>query len=123
MNSFLKNIKKEFLIASRAGLEVLMPVVYLFIIMVFFNISISYVEKDIIVELIPLMVWISCLLICVLNLETIFKDDYEDGTLDMFVINDRFPLRFSILSKFLIRSKLGKMNSYLSLLFVLFKSS
>ena len=56
MNSFLKNIKKEFLIASRAGLEVLMPVVYLFIIMVFFNISISYVEKDIIVELIPLMV-------------------------------------------------------------------
>ena len=49
MNSFLKNIKKEFLIASRAGLEVLMPVMYLFIIMVFFNISISYVEKDIIV--------------------------------------------------------------------------
>ena len=61
MNSFLKNIKKEFLIASRAGLEVLMPVMYLFLIMVFFNISISYVEKDIIVELIPLMVWISCL--------------------------------------------------------------
>lgn len=90
MNSFLKNIKKEFLIASRAGLEVLMPVMYLFIIMVFFNISISYVEKDIIVELIPLMVWISCLLICVLNLETIFKDDYDDGTLDMFVINDRY---------------------------------
>ena len=59
MNSFIKNIKKEFLIASRSGLEVLMPIIYLFIIMVFFNISISYVEKDIIVELIPLMIWIS----------------------------------------------------------------
>ena len=90
MNSFIKNIKKEFLIASRSGLEVLMPIIYLFIIMVFFNISISYVEKDIIVELIPLMIWISCLLICVLNLETIFKDDYDDGTLEMFIINDRY---------------------------------
>lgn len=89
MNSFIKNIKKEFLIASRSGLEVLMPIIYLFIIMVFFNISISYIEKDIIVELIPLMIWISCLLICVLNLETIFKDDYDDGTLEMFIINDR----------------------------------
>ena len=75
MNIFLRNISKEFLIASRSGFEVLLPVVYLFIIMVFFNISISYVEKNIMVELIPLMVWISCLLICVLNLETIFRED------------------------------------------------
>ena len=66
-----------------------MPIMYLFIIMIFFNISISYVEKNIITELLPLMIWISCLLICVLNLETIFKEDYDDGTLDMFIINNR----------------------------------
>jgi len=57
--------------------------------MVFFNISISYVDKNIITELLPLMVWMSCLLICVLNLETIFREDFDDGTLDMFIINDR----------------------------------
>ena len=89
MNSFFNNINKEFLIASRSGLEVLMPIMYLFIIMIFFNISISYAEKNIITELLPLMVWISCLLICVLNLETIFKEDYDDGTLDTFIINNR----------------------------------
>ena len=89
MNNFFNNINKEFLIASRSGLEVLMPIMYLFIIMIFFNISISYVEKNIITELLPLMIWISCLLICVLNLETIFKEDYDDGTLDMFIINNR----------------------------------
>ena len=89
MNNFLNNINKEFIIASRSGLEVLMPVMYLFIIMVFFNISISYVEKNIITELLPLMVWMSCLLICILNLETIFREDYDDGTLDMFIINDK----------------------------------
>ena len=47
------------------------------------------IRKKIILELIPLMIWISCLLICVLNLESIFKDDYEDGTLDMFIVNER----------------------------------
>ena len=100
MNIFLKNISKEFLIASRSGFEVLLPVVYLFIIMVFFNISISYVEKNIMVELIPLMVWISCLLICVLNLETIFREDYDDGSLDMFIVNDKYMER-EIIAKIL----------------------
>lgn len=100
MNIFLRNISKEFLIASRSGFGVLLPVVYLFIIMVFFNISISYVEKNIIVELIPLMVWISCLLICVLNLETIFREDYDDGSLDMFIINDKYMER-EIIAKIL----------------------
>ena len=100
MNSFLKNISKEFLIASRSGFEILLPVIYLFIIMVFFNISISYVEKNIMIELIPLMVWISCLLICVLNLETIFREDYDDGSLDMFIVNDKY-LEREIIAKVL----------------------
>tara|TARA_A100001011_G_C14266367_1_gene824843 strand:+ start:806 stop:1474 length:669 start_codon:yes stop_codon:yes gene_type:complete len=100
MNNFIKNVYKEFLIASRSGLEILMPIMYLFIIMIFFNISISYVQRDIVLELLPLMIWISCLLICVLNLETIFKDDYEDGTLDMFVVNDKY-LELDIIAKVL----------------------
>ena len=52
MNYFTKTISKEFKIASRSGYESLMPVIYLFIIMIFFNISISYVSKNIILELI-----------------------------------------------------------------------
>ena len=100
MSNFIRNVNKEFLIASRSGLEVLMPIIYLFIIMIFFNISISYVQKDIVLELLPLMIWISCLLICVLNLETIFKDDYDDGTLDMFVVNDKY-IELDIIAKVL----------------------
>mgnify|MGYP000427293779 FL=1 len=81
-------ITKEFLLASRSGYEIFMPIVYFFIIIIFFNISTSYVEKVIMLELLPLMIWISCLLICILNLETIFKEDYDDGTLEMFLIKD-----------------------------------
>jgi len=82
-----------------------MPIVYLLIIIIFFNISISYVAKDIMLELLPLMIWISCLLICILNLETIFKEDYDDGTLEMFLINNdgvEFGILIKILSHWLL---------------------
>ena len=84
----LNIITKEFLLASRSGYEIFMPIVYFLIIIIFFNISTSYVEKVIMLELLPLMIWVSCLLICILNLETIFKEDYDDGTLEMFLIKD-----------------------------------
>ena len=84
----LNIITKEFLLASRSGYEIFMPIVYFLIIIIFFNISTSYVEEVIMLELLPLMIWISCLLICILNLETIFKEDYDDGTLEMFLIKD-----------------------------------
>ena len=84
----LNIITKEFLLASRSGYEIFMPIVYFLIIIIFFHISSSYVEKGIMLELLPLMMWISCLLICILNLEPIFKEDYDDGTLEMFLIKD-----------------------------------
>ena len=93
-------ITKEFLLASRSGYEIFMPIVYFLIIIIFFNISTSYVEKVIMLELLPLMIWISCLLICILNLETIFKEDYDDGTLEMFLIKDD-EIELSILIKIL----------------------
>ena len=74
MKDLLQIINKEFLLVARSGYGVFMPVAYLLIIMILFNISISFVDKKITQELIPLMIWISCLLICILNLATIFKD-------------------------------------------------
>ena len=44
------------------------------------------------------MIWIACLLICVLNIESIFKDDYDDGSLEIFVIHNE-NLEIDILAK------------------------
>ena len=91
-------MSKELLLASRSGYEALMPIVYLILIMTFFNVAISYVSNDIIVELVPLMIWVSCLLICILNLETVFKDDFDDGSLELFIIHSGV-IEFEILAK------------------------
>ena len=90
MEEFSKIFIKEIKIASRSGYEALMPIMYLLIIILFFNISISYISKNLILELTPLMIWLSCLLVSVLNLESIFKEDYEDGTLDYFISSNTF---------------------------------
>ena len=100
MKSFNSIFLKEILLIKRSGYESLFPIIYLFIIMVFFNISLSYVEKIVMQELIPIMIWISCLLICVFNIENIFKDDYEDGTLEIFLIGHQ-NLEVTILAKVL----------------------
>jgi len=98
MNQFYSIITKEITLAARSGYELFFPILYLFIIIIFFNISISYAGKNIILELIPLMIWIACLLICVLNIESIFKDDYDDGSLEIFVIHNE-NLQIDILAK------------------------
>ena len=100
MKSFNSIFLKEVLLIRRSGYESLFPIIYLFIIMVFFNISLSYVEKIVMEELIPIMIWISCLLICVFNIENIFKDDYEDGTLEIFLIGHQ-NLEVTVLAKVL----------------------
>ncbi len=98
MNQFYSIITKEITLAARSGYESFFPILYLFIIIIFFNISISYAEKNIILELIPLMIWIACLLICVLNIESIFRDDYDDGSLEIFIIHNE-NLEIDILAK------------------------
>ena len=98
MNQFYSIITKEITLAARSGYELFFPILYLFIIIIFFNISISHAGKNIILELIPLMIWIACLLICVLNIESIFKDDYDDGSLEIFVIHNE-NLEIDILAK------------------------
>ena len=98
MKSFRSIILKEILLIKRSGYESFFPIIYLFIIMVFFNISLGYVEKVVMQELIPLMIWVSCLLVCVLNVENIFKDDYEDGSLEIFLM-DAQNLEINVLAK------------------------
>ncbi len=98
MKLFNSIILKEIMITKRLGYENFFPIIYLFIIMMFFNISFGYIETIVMKELIPFVIWISCLLICVLNLENIFKDDYDDGTLEIFLINNA-NLEINVLAK------------------------
>jgi len=98
MNKFLFSIKKEFILLKRSGYEPFIPIIYLILIMLFFSIAVGYMGKAVFNELIPLFTWIACLLICILNIENIFREDFDDGSLELIMINFNF-LEINILAK------------------------
>ena len=98
MNKFLFSIKKEFTLLKRSGYEPFIPIIYLILIMLFFSIAVGYMGKAVFNELIPLFTWIACLLICILNIENIFREDFDDGSLELIMINFNF-LKINILAK------------------------
>ena len=48
--------------------------------------------------ILPQVIWLSCLLVSILTMESLYRDDYEDGTLESFVINSEI-LEINILAK------------------------
>ena len=75
-----------------------MPIIYLFLIITFFSISLEGTVLGGYDKILAQIIWLSCLLVSLLNIEIMFKDDYEDGTLDGIVINSDM-LEICILAK------------------------
>tara|TARA_Y100001936_G_scaffold122816_1_gene120048 strand:+ start:1640 stop:2275 length:636 start_codon:yes stop_codon:yes gene_type:complete len=78
--------------------RVFMPIVYMLLIITFFSISLEGTTVGGYDNILPQIIWLSCLLVCLLNMDSLFKEDYEDGTLDGIVINSEI-LEISILAK------------------------
>tara|TARA_Y100000389_G_scaffold202850_1_gene249469 strand:+ start:15244 stop:15879 length:636 start_codon:yes stop_codon:yes gene_type:complete len=87
-------------VIANSGTKIFMPVVYLMLILIFFSISLESTTLGGYDNILPQIIWLSCLLVSLLNMETLFKDDYEDGTLDGIVINSEI-LEISVLAKVL----------------------
>jgi len=100
MNGIINIITRELRLVRRSGYEAFMPLIYLVIILISFNIAVGYISTNIIKTIIPLMIWLSCLLVCVMNIESMFKEDYDDGSLEMSITSESNQLDF-ILGKIL----------------------
>ena len=100
MNGIINIINRELRLVRRSGYEAFMPLIYLVIILISFNIAVGYISTNIIKTIIPLMIWLSCLLVCVMNIESMFKEDYDDGSLEMSITSESNQLDF-ILGKIL----------------------
>jgi len=85
-------------IVLNTGSRVFMPIVYMLLIITFFSISLEGTTVGGYDNILPQIIWLSCLLVCLLNMDSLFKEDYEDGTLDGIVINSEI-LEISILAK------------------------
>ena len=98
MNVFFSIIFKDMRVILNSGTKVFMPIVYLLLILIFFSISIANTTFGGYDKVLPQIIWLACLLVSLLNMEALFKDDFEDGTLEGIVINSHV-LEFNVLAK------------------------
>ena len=79
-------LKRDLLLAFRRSATYITPLIFFLIVITFFPLALGPQQK-LLSSLAPGVIWIAALLASLLAVETIFNEDFRDGTLDSFFIS------------------------------------
>lgn len=91
---------RDFKVGMRNRSEILMPLVFFLIIISLFPLGLGLENQKLLQAAAPAILWIAALLSTILVLDRVFKNDFEDGSLEQMAISGS-PLYFIILGKML----------------------
>lgn len=94
MNSI---VRRELLIAFRRQADVLNPLWFFIIVITLFPLSIGP-EPNLLARIAAGIVWVAALLSALLSLERLFRDDFQDGSLEQMMLMP-IPLPVVVISK------------------------
>lgn len=96
MNIILLVLKKEMLIAFRRPAAILNPLLFFILILTLFPLAITS-DPAKLMQMGPGIVWVCLLFANMLSIETVFSNDFEDGTLEQMLLHSRsFSMLISI---------------------------
>jgi len=84
--AFAALLRRDFLLAYRRRAELLQPLVFLLVVITLFPLGVGPSPK-LLANIAPGVIWIAALLASVLSLDSLFRSDYEDGTLEQMVLS------------------------------------
>ncbi len=96
---FVPLLRRDLLLAFRRRSEVLQPLIFLLVVVSLFPIGVGP-GPQILARIAVGVIWIAALLATVLSLDSLFRSDFEDGSLEQLVISGH-PLALVALSKVL----------------------
>ncbi len=97
INIFFVMLKRDLILAMRDKTDFINSLIFFIIIIVLFPLTFGS-DAKLINELIPGVIWISALLATCLSLESIFRSDFEDGTIEQITLS-RYPLTLIVSAK------------------------
>lgn len=97
ITTFLAIVCRDLAIAFRHLNEIFHPVLFFIIIVSLFPLAISP-DPIFLQKLAPGIIWVAVLLATLLGLDGIFRSEYEDGTLELFVLSPH-PLSVLVIAK------------------------
>jgi len=82
----IASIKRELLLTFRHPADVLNPIVFFVLVISLFPLGISPSE-DVLREIAPGVIWVAALLSTLLSMDAMFRNDYDDGTLEQMSVS------------------------------------
>ena len=98
-NTFAMTFKRDFKLLFRNSGDILQPLCFFVIIVLLFPLSLP-AEHKLLTAIGSGIIWVSAVLSIMMGLESLFRSDYDDGSLEQLVISSR-SLPLIILSKIL----------------------
>ena len=97
INIFNVILKRDLMLAFRDKTDFINSLIFFIIVITLFPLTFG-TKSTIVNEIIPGMIWISALLATCLSLETIFRSDFEDGSIEQLTLS-RYPLTLLVSAK------------------------
>lgn len=97
INIFNVILKRDLMLAFRDKTDFINSLIFFIIVITLFPLTFG-TTSTIVNEIIPGMIWISALLATCLSLETIFRSDFEDGSIEQLTLS-RYPLTLLVSAK------------------------
>src|SRR5210317_1870433 len=95
--AFSALLRRDFLLAYRRRAELLQPLAFLLVVTTLFPLGVGP-SPQLLASIAPGVIWIAALLATVLSLDSLFRSDFEDGTLEQMVISGQ-PLALIALAR------------------------
>ncbi|MBL4681153.1 MAG: heme exporter protein CcmB [Pseudomonadales bacterium] len=82
----IKSIQRELLLSMRRPADLLNPLVFFVLVVSLFPLGISP-SDEVLKEIAPGVIWVAALLSTLLSMEVMFRNDFEDGSLEQMSIS------------------------------------
>jgi len=97
MKPFVALIKRDLILGLRKKSQIYQPLVFQLLVVTMFPLGLGSGAKTL-AMIAPAVIWILALLASLLTLDQIFKNDYDDGSVESYVLTS-FPLPLAVLAK------------------------
>lgn len=96
-NAWRQIFKRDLLIAFRQRSEIIHPLIFFVMVISLFPLAIGD-DKVLLQKIAPAIIWVTALLATMLSLDTLFRSDFEDGSLEQMTLV-KTPLSLLVTAK------------------------
>ncbi len=90
LRALLTIIQRDLLVAFRRRAELMNPILFYVIVVTLFPLGVSP-DKNFLSQLAPGVVWVAALLAALISMESIFRQDFDDGSIEQLFLSKHPP--------------------------------